>query len=193
MTGLIKMALIGAGIVGAVIGAAKLNDIYKEKHDGKGIVEDAMNTMEEHPVATMTVGIVALTLGTAAAGAYIDTHRTPEWYEHQEKLAEYRAEVRKAEIEDDRKRDEFNTLLADKKKRDELDFYKQMPAEYWDWRSSVEDRKAREAAAESIVAANKYVSDNELEATKYVSDNDLEAKKVKANKNAKEQKEENVA
>lgn len=191
MNGLIKAALICGGLIGAAIGLAKVNDIYKEHHDGRGMVEDALDTMEKHPVATATVGIATIVLATCAMQTYEETHRTPEWYAHQEKIAETRAQVRMAEMEEDRKREEFERLQEDKARMDQLNFYRQMPAEYWSYRSSIEDRKAREKESKAIVESAQYVSDNELEAAKYVSDNELEAKKVKSKaKSAKEEKEE---
>lgn len=189
MTGLVKMALICGGVIGAAIGLAKLNDIYKEHHEGKGMVEDALDTMEKHPAATATVAIATIVLSATIADSYKEAHRTPEWYELQKAKEEARAQIRQAELEDSRKRDEFEKLQAEKQRMDELDYYRQMPAEYWSYRSAIEDRKAREREANSSEKALQYVSDNNLEAAKYVSDNELEAKKIKSKK-VKETKEE---
>lgn len=187
MTGLIKMALVGAGIIGAVVGLTKLNDAYKEKHDGRGMVEDAMDTMEKHPVATVTVGTVALILGIAAANSYTEAHRTPEWYELQAKREEARVQIHQAELEEERRRDEIERLEAQRRRQEDLDFKRQMPEGYWNAKCAMEQRKAREIEAQAALKAAKYVSDNDLEAAKHVSDNELEAKIIK-NK-AKETKE----
>lgn len=193
MTGIIKMALIGAGIIGAVVGAVKLNDAYKEKHDGKGIVEDAMETMESHPVATTVIAGTVAILSIAICQTYSESHRTPEWYELQKTKEKSRVAIYQAELEENRRREEVERLEAEKRRQEDLDFKRQMPAGYWDYQKSIEDRKAREIEANSVVKAAQYVSDNELEATKYVSDNELEGKKVKASKKDAKEKEENVA
>lgn len=197
MSGLVKIALIGAGIISAAIGLSIVNDIYKEKH-GKSIPDAVGEAVEKHPVAATVVATTVVIAGSILAHdameSYQMSHRTPEWYALEEEKARARAQMHAADLEDRRKRDEAERLAAEKKRMDELDFYRQMPGEYWAYRSSVEDRRAREKEANSIVQSSKYVSDNELEATKYVSDNDLEAKivKVKANE-AKEKKEEKAS
>lgn len=191
MTGIVKTILICGGIVGTVIAACKINDAYKESHDGKGIIEDAADAIESHPVAATVISATCVVLALTIANSYTESHRSPEWYALQEKREETKSQIEQARLEDQRKRDEFNRLQAEKQRMDELDFYRQMPAEYWTYRSSIEDRKAREKEANTIAASSQYISDNNLEATKYISDNELEAKKVKSNsKNAKESKKE---
>lgn len=190
MKGIIKGVMICGGLIVAAFAAAKANDIYKEKHEGRGIVEDVSNAIETHPVASTVISISVIALAAMCADSYEKAHRGPEWYALEEKKAEARAQIRQAELEDSRKRDEFERLQAEKQRMDELDFYRQMPAEYWAYRSSIEDRKAREKEANSIVQTTQYVSDNELEAAKYVSDNELEAKKVKNNSKGAKKKEE---
>ena len=191
MTGIIKLALIGAGVIATAVVATKVNEKYKESHDGKGIVENAMETMEKHPVATGVIGITTIVLGMAICQTYSEAHRSPEWYQLQEAKEESKAAIYQARLEDQRKRDEVERLEAEKKRQEDLDFKRQMPEGYWNYMQSVEDRKARQIEADLAAKATKYVSNNELEATKYVSDNELEGKKVKASvKNAKTEKEE---
>jgi hypothetical protein len=194
MTGLIKGALICGGIIGAVVAAVKINDHYKENHDGKGIVEDAANAIEEHPVASGIIAVTGIVLATMACQTYTEAHRSPEYYELQKAKEVSRAAIYQARLEEDRRREEVERLEAEKRRQEDLDFKRQMPEGYWNYMQAVEDRKAREKEANSVVEAAQYVSDNELEATKYVSDNELEGKKVKASKkDANKEKEEDVA